>query len=440
MDCSRCGQTCPADFAFCPRCGAALEREQAGGRLEEPAPVLAPARPPVPRLAPAAQHDRRIITILFCDVVDSTPLAERLDPEEFLEIMNGAFELLVPAVLRHEGTVARLMGDAVLAFFGVPVAHEDDPERAVRVALDIVEHARQYGERLLRERGIDRFAVRAGINTGRVVVGSVGATAQAEYSAMGDAVNMAARMQTAAPPNGVLITHDTYRQIRGKFDVEPQQPVRVKGYSEPVQTYVVRRAKPLAFPLRDRGVEGVSTRMIGRDKELATLQRAWRRRAAASSARFTVIGDAGIGKSRLLDEFVSWVDLRPEPANYWRGRCAWATQGAPYSLLRDLFARRFGIADTDTAGVALGAISGRRWRVFSSQTRLISRDIWQGSISLPAPQWPRFSAVPRSARWPRSPSSERCAVCGAWAAGRREAARCCCACKTFTGRTMPRST
>jgi class 3 adenylate cyclase len=156
------------------------------------------------------EGERRIVTVLFSDVKGSTSMAEDLDPEDVMEIMDGAFDILIAPIYRHEGTLARLMGDAILAFFGAPIAHENDPERAIRAALEIIEGAKAYAERLERERGIQGFNVRVGINTGLVVVGEVGSDLRAEYTAMGDAVNLAGRMEQNAPVGGIMISHDTY--------------------------------------------------------------------------------------------------------------------------------------------------------------------------------------------------------------------------------------
>jgi predicted ATPase/class 3 adenylate cyclase len=298
--------------------------------------------------------ERRLVTILFCDVKDSTARAEKMDPEDVLDIVNGAFEFLIPAIYHHEGTLAQIMGDAILAFFGAPIAHEDDPERAIRAGLEITTEAQRYTERLERETGIRGFGVRVGINTGLVVVGELGADLRVEYTAVGDAINLAARMEQNAPVGGILITHDTYRHVRGVFDVQPQPPLTVKGKAEPVQTYLVQGAKPRAFRLETRGVEGVETRTIGREAELQTLQDAYFDAVEGGETRVAVVsGDAGVGKSRLLYEFMNWAELRPERFWLFKGRARAETQAVPYSVIRDLFSNRFEILESDSAGTAL---------------------------------------------------------------------------------------
>jgi class 3 adenylate cyclase/tetratricopeptide (TPR) repeat protein len=295
--------------------------------------------------------ERRLVTILFSDVKGSTAMAEALDPEEVMEIMNGAFEVLIEPVVKYEGTLARLMGDAVLAFFGAPISHEDDPERAIRAGLEIVAGAKEYAARLKEERGIGGFNVRVGINTGLVVVGEVGSDLRVEYTAMGDAINLAARMEQHAPLGGVLITHDTYRHVRGVFSLEAQAPLAVKGVAEPVSTYLVSRAKPRAFRIATRGVEGIETPMVGREAELKSLQDALYAAVEDGEGQIiTVMGEAGVGKSRLLYEFTNWIDLLPQEVRFFQGRARQDAQNQPYALLRDMFSSRFLIQDGDSAG------------------------------------------------------------------------------------------
>lgn len=366
--CPQCGAALPPQAKFCFECGAKI-----GAPPAAPAPAPVPAGPPpteaalaeaLKRLVPKefadrllatrgkAGSERRMVTILFSDVKGSTAMAEKLDPEDVMEIMNGAFEVLIPPVYKHEGTLARLMGDAILAFFGAPLAHEDDPERAIRAALEIVAGAKEYAARLEKERRIPGFNVRVGVNTGLVVVGEVGSDLRVEYTAMGDAINLAARMEQSAPVGGILISRDTYLQVRGLFEVQALDPVTVKGKAEPVPVYVVQRAKPRAFRLATRGVEGIETRMVGREGELKRLQDAFllaqedgRRQMA------TVVGESGVGKTRLLYELEGWLEQIPQPIRYFRGRAGPELQNVPYALLRDLFVLRFDIQDSDPARV-----------------------------------------------------------------------------------------
>ena len=362
--CPQCQAEAAPQARFCPSCGSAMQAGSAEALQQQSAAALAQA---AQRLIPQAfaeriratrgqVHDeRRTVTILFSDVKGYTAMAEKLDPEEVKEIMGGAFDFLIASIYRYEGTLAQVMGDAILAFFGAPIAHEDDPERACRAALEIIAGAKEYSARLEQERGIAGFGVRVGINTGLVVVGEVGSDLRVEYTAVGDAINLAARMEQNAPVGEILITHDTYRHVRGVFDVQPQEPLTVKGKAEPVQTYLVQRAKPRGFRLETRGVEGVETRTIGREAELQVLQSAYLDAVEGSETRVAIVsGDAGVGKSRLLYDFLNWAELRPE--HYWlfKGRARAETGGVPYAVLRDLFANRFEILESDSAATALG--------------------------------------------------------------------------------------
>ena len=361
--CPRCGTALPPDARFCSACGAAADasstearQQEASAAFQQAAQKLMPRELADRLMASRGQvsSERRQVTILFCDIKGSTAMAGNLDPEDMLEVINGAFEFLIAPIFHHEGTLTQLLGDAILAFFGAPIAHEDDPERAIRAALDITAGARSYGEKLERERGLSGFTVRVGIHTGRVIVGEVGSDLRVAYTAVGETINLAARMEQHAPPNGILITHDTYRHVRGVFDVVPQEPLTVKGKAQPIQTYLVDRAKPRAFRTASRGVEGVETRTVGREPELQTLQNLFRDAIEDRTVRVvTIVGEAGVGKSRLLYEFSNWMELRPEEYYYFKGRAAAVAQAVPYYVIRDLLAQRFEILDSDPAPAAL---------------------------------------------------------------------------------------
>ena len=225
MICPRC-QTLNSDTArFCSNCGQALEAQPA------------PATPRQP------EGERKLVTVLFADVVGSTAMGEQLDPELVTEVMNGAFAFMNRAVDRYGGTVSRLMGDAILAIFGAPSAHEDDPERAIRAGLEIQAAARDYAATIQRQYALE-FNVRVGIHTGLAVLDQVGDRIRTEYTAMGDTPNVAARMQTAAAPGSVLVSTDTHRLAQHMFDFEARGPLAVKGKSAAIDAWQVTGLQP----------------------------------------------------------------------------------------------------------------------------------------------------------------------------------------------------
>ena len=188
---------------------------------------------------------------------------------------------------------------------------ERDPERAVRAALDMQAALAELNEQLQRERGI-RLSMRVGVNTGPVVVSHLGGRQGEDFAVVGDTVNMASRLEHAAPIGGILISHATYRHVRGVFDLLPQPPLSVKGKSEPIQVYVVRGVRPRGFQAFGRDVQGVETPLVGRDSDLGLLQAALSAVREQGRARLvTIVGDAGMGKSRLLDAFIAWIERAP---------------------------------------------------------------------------------------------------------------------------------
>lgn len=270
--------------------------------------------------------DRRLVTILFADVVGSTAWAERVDPEEWAEIMNTGLRLMIPAVTRYEGTVARLMGDGLLALFGAPVAHEDDAERAVLAALAIRAAAAEYATELAPRYGTE-FAVRVGINTGLSVLTRVGDDTMAEYTAMGDAANLAARLQGLAQPQGIVIGPETYRLVRHAFEVRSRGNEAIRGRSESVEAYEVIARLAAGS---GRGLVSLATPFVGREEELASLQAAVRHAYAGRPGLVFVVGEAGLGKSRLLSELRS----REPDVTWLEGRAISYARTAPYHPLR----------------------------------------------------------------------------------------------------------
>jgi ABC-type oligopeptide transport system substrate-binding subunit/class 3 adenylate cyclase len=261
--------------------------------------------------APTLDGERRLVTILFTDIVGSTSLAEKLDPEEWKEIVSEAHRIVGEAVNRYQGTIAQLLGDGVLAFFGAPLTHEDDPVRAVRAALDIQNGMEEYRRSLAGY--VENLQMRVGLNTGMVVTGNVGSDLHMEYLAVGDSVNLAARLQSAAEPGKVLISEHTARLIGAAFELNALGEIEVKGKSEPIAVYEVVQAK--AVRERGRGVAGLSSPLVGREKEMEVLKEALTGLLEGHGQIISIIGEAGIGKSRLVEEAraasaVRWLEGR----------------------------------------------------------------------------------------------------------------------------------
>lgn len=293
---------------------------------------------------------RKVATVLFMDTVDSTEMIRELDPEDNLAIMDRAMGHLAAPVEQYGGRVTRYMGDGFKGVFGMTIARENDPVMAVRAGLGILAAAEEYAREVEETWGIPGFRVRVGINTGLVVIGG---QSEGADTLAGRAVNLAARLESSAEPGTLLISHSTYLQIRGGFDLEPHDPILVKGFPEPVPVYQVLRAKPRSFRTRGRGVEGVETRMVGRDLEMKVLQDAYLMVVEEGERQMvTLVGEAGLGKSRLLYEFEQWVDLQAQQVRLYRGRARLENLRLPYGLLRDLFAFRFAIHDDDPPEIA----------------------------------------------------------------------------------------
>ena len=323
MNCPRCQMANPEGAKFCLNCGNQLEAQV------------------------RVDGERKYVTVLFADVVDSTGLGERLDPEQVAEIMNGAFAFLNASVKKYDGTIARLLGDAILAFFGAPVAHEDDAERAVRAGLDIQAAAREYAKAVKLDYGVD-FDVRVGINTGLAVLAAVGDEIRTEYTAMGDTTNVAARLQSAASPGTVLISADTYHLVKQLFELRPRGGAMVKGKSQPIVTYEV--LAPRAVPGKVRGLEGLTSPLVGRAAEFERVNDKLNEVREGRGAFVAVIGEAGLGKSRLLAEISESAKSGPQVA-WLEGRALSYGQAVTYYPWRQVIREAIGAQDGEAPEV-----------------------------------------------------------------------------------------
>ena len=307
-------------------------------------------------------QQRKLITVLFADVSGFTAMAETMDHELVSGVINSLWSRVDKAIRDHGGRIDKHIGDAVMALFGTTMAREDDPERAIRAALQIQDEVQKWKwefnasvhpQRLQSQ----NIQLRIGVNTGPALLGTVGTIG--EFTAIGNTVNVANRLEQAAPPGGILISYDTYQHVRGLFDVAVLQPITVKGKSEPIQVYTVNSVRPRAFRNATRGVEGIETRTIGREEELAKVQSAFRQAAEQRRLHLiNIVAEAGTGKSRLLYEFARWLEHQSHSIQLFKGRATQEMAQIPYALLRDIFSSSFGIQDHDSAASARQKLEG----------------------------------------------------------------------------------
>ncbi len=323
MRCSKCSAESPEDSKFCIQCGASFKRTcpqcgfesppearfcaQCGGPLEVIAPALAKAEPP-----DGLTGERRHLTVLFCDLVDSTRIAAQLDPEEWREIVADYHRAAAQAIERYGGHVAQYLGDGVMAYFGYPEAHDNDAERGARAGLAILEAVSKLNELPARP----RLSARIGVDSGAVVVGG---SAGKDADVFGDAPNIAARVQAAAEPDTVVITDAAHRLVSGLFVVEDRGPHSLKGIEKPVQLYRVIR--PSVVRRRIHGSARGMTPFVGREEEMRLALSRWQRAREGEGQVVLVVGEPGIGKSRLVEEFHArirddphlWIESAGEP-------------------------------------------------------------------------------------------------------------------------------
>ncbi len=281
-----------------------------------------PARVAPPPAAPqTTDAERRQLTVLFCDLVDSTVLASQLDPEEWREVVRAYQDTCAKVIARYEGHIAQYLGDGLLIYFGYPLAHEDDAPRAVRVGLGIVEAMGPLNARLSQEHGV-QLAVRLGIHTGQVVVGEIGGGEKHEQLALGETPNVAARLQGLAAPNTVVISAATLQLLSGFFACQPLGTPLLKGFAQPLEVYQVRYESTARSRLEAAGSAGL-TPLVGREQEVGLLLERWAQVKEGMGQVVLLSGEAGIGKSRLVQVLTEHVAAEPQ---------AWLTpcQCSPY--------------------------------------------------------------------------------------------------------------
>jgi class 3 adenylate cyclase len=360
VTCATCGASASDEARFCANCGAELGRRcpTCGAAVTDADRFCASCGTPLSEATPiataSAGTERKLVTVLFADVTGSTALGERLDPEELRSVMDTYFSAMRAEIEAEGGTVEKFIGDAVMAAFGVPVAHEDDPARALRAGLRMLERLPDVNRELERAHGV-RLQIRVGVHAGEVL--ATVDPAPGEAMVTGDPVNVAARLQTAAQPGELLASDRTVAAARG-FAVEDRGSFELKGKQERVRAFVV--VEETGGPTR--GLPGFRAPMVGRDTELDLLESVYERAARERRPHLvTIYGEAGVGKSRLTREFLGWSSSRDPAPTTLVGRCLPYGDGITYWPLAEILKTHASILDSDPTDLAIEKVrkSGR---------------------------------------------------------------------------------
>lgn len=319
MACPSCGFDVDREFAFCPKCGTRL----------------ATAAPP----PPAPDSDRRMVTVMFADLSGFTELSETMDAEDLRSLQTELFDQMASTIRRFDGFVEKFVGDAVMAVFGAPVAHEEDPERALRAALLLHRRAGALGERW-RARTGRPLALHIGIHTGPVVAGHLGSEKDAAYAVTGDTVNAASRLQGAAGPGQTVVSHATWQLTRHAFGFEPLGELALKGIAQPMAAYRLEAALHAPQPTRGLQAHGLTSELVGREPEMKSLLHAFGQMRAGQGRLVRIVAEAGSGKTRLLSEFLERLRTQGSLENVALRSAACSPLGeraysVPAALLRD---------------------------------------------------------------------------------------------------------
>src|SRR5262245_46806070 len=355
--CAQCSTELPADAKFCFECGQPVEARSAA-----PSRFIAPETYTPKYLAEKIltarsdlEGERKQVTVLFADIKGSTELIEGLDPEEARKLLDPALYAMMEAVHRYEGTVNQVLGDGIMALFGTAVAHVDQGARACYGALAMQSALRRYGEQVRHSHGLE-MQIRVGLNSGEVVVRAIGNDLHMDYSAVGQTTHLAARMEQLAPPGSIRLTAATLRLAEDLVQVNALGQFPVKGLSEPVEIFELTGASAVRRCLQASAARGL-TRFVGRQQELAALQQALERAGAGHGQVVALVGEAGVGKSRLLYEFVyshrtqSWLVLEAASVSYGKA--------TPYFPVIDLLKRYSHVEEHDDTRAMRERVAGK---------------------------------------------------------------------------------
>jgi class 3 adenylate cyclase/tetratricopeptide (TPR) repeat protein len=355
LKCRSCGFENPRGMKFCGECGKPLSEASKPGPSPDPRSYTPKhLAEKILTSRSALEGERKHVTVLFADVKESMNLASRLDPEEWHAVLDGFFRVLTDGIHRFEGTINQYTGDGVMALFGAPIAHEDHAARACYAALTLKSELRRYAEEVKRTRGLS-FAVRIGIHSGEVVVGKIGDDLRMDYTAQGETVGLAARLEQLADPGSVYVSERTAALVRGYFALRDLGTFTVKGLPAPARIYELEGAGRLRTRIEVAEARGFS-RFVGREREIEILESALERALGGNGQVVGIVADPGVGKSRLCLEFVARCRKRGLYVN--EGHCPPHGKVVPYLPILELWRSYFGIGEKDSDEEARRKIAG----------------------------------------------------------------------------------
>ena len=303
VKCPNCGNSLPSEALFCDECGHTLAKLKEAPSVDYSEPQSYTPKHLADKILTtrsSIEGERKLVTVFFADVANYTSVSEKLDPEEVHQIMDGAFKILMDEIHKYEGTINQFTGDGVMALFGAPVAHEDHAQRACYAALSIQKAMGEYGDKIRKDTGVE-FKMRVGLNSGPVIVGAIGDDLRMDYTAVGDTTNLGSRMESMARPGTILVSGNTHRLVRDFFEFKSLGKIEVKGKKEPQEAFELIKAGEVETRIGASVAKGL-TRFVGRKNSMAALLDVFDKVKSGSGQVVGLLGEAGVGKSRLLLE------------------------------------------------------------------------------------------------------------------------------------------
>ena len=344
--CPECGAGFISPGKFCDECGYGLSKDRKAPEVDYSTPESYTPKHLANKILTtrsSIEGERKLVTVLFADVANFTAMSVKLDPEEVHQIMDGCFKIIMDEVHKYEGTINQFTGDGVMALFGAPVAHEDHAQRACHAALSIQKANEAYSAKVKQDCSVE-FRMRIGLNSGTVIVGSIGDDLRMDYTAVGDTTNLASRMENLAKPGTILISGGTQRLVRDFFELKPMGEVEIKGKEEAQEALELVRATEVETRIEAAEAKGL-TPFVGRKNSMGALVEACEKAQTGSGQVVGVVGEAGVGKSRLLLEFRN--RLPQDEFTYLEGRCLHFGGSMPYLPIIDVLRSYFEIKEAD---------------------------------------------------------------------------------------------